>query len=304
MRTVLLSNYPESELRTERARRDDEYKTKLAERDVKTVELVVRYDTALRERACEIATLERDARRLRSNGRPLRALRTWVDPRRVRNSPPPDPPSPPPPLRPPEPTTRELTLAAGIDGEQKAAAELDSMLDDDWIYLRGYRNNRGEIDGLLLGPSGLFAIESKHRAVKAHCRCDDWWGERLDKWGNPHDPRWLVDGRGRSPSKQLNDAAEALEHFLDRRRQTITIFRIVLLTHPRAACGTFESPTVDLITTATADIVALTEAEPSALSPSRRLRLKKLIAHDHRFHEQRTQRRRADVPKNTCQRSG
>ncbi len=205
MRTVVFSNYPESELRRERARRDDEYKAKLAEQDVQTAELVVRYDTALRERACEIAALARDARRLRSNGRPLQALRTWVNLRRVRNSPPPDPPDPPP-RRAPGPTTRELTLAAGIEGEQKAAAELHSMLDDGWIYLRGYRNNRGEIDGLLLGPGGLFAIESKHTAVKAHCRCDDWWGEKLDKWGNPHERGALVDGRGRSPSKQVNDA--------------------------------------------------------------------------------------------------
>ena len=304
MRTVVLSNYPESQLRRERARRDDEYKTKLAEQDAQTAELVVRYDTALRERACEIAALEREARGLRSNGRPLRALRMWVDLRRVRTSPPPDPPALPPPLRPPRPTTRELTLAAGIEGEEKAAAELDSILDDGWIYLRGYGNDRGEINGLLLGPGGLFAIESKHTAVKAHCRCDDWWGEKLDKWGNPHQRGWLVDGRGRSPIKQVNDAADALEHFLNCRRQTITITRIVLFTHPRAACGTFESPTVDLITTSTADIVSLIEAEPGVLSPSCRVTLKKLIEHDHRFHEQRTQRSRGDVPKTTCQRSG
>ncbi len=178
------------------------------------------------------------------------------------------------------------------------------MLDDGWIYLRGYGNNRGEIDGLLLGAGGLFAIESKHTAVKAHCRCDDWWGEKLDKWGNPHEQGWLVDGHGRSPSKQVNDAADALEHFLNRRRQTITITRIVLFTHPRAACGTLESPTVDLITTATADIVALIQAPPGVLSASRRVTLKKLIVHDHRFHEQRKQRRRGGVPKTTSQRRG
>ena len=178
------------------------------------------------------------------------------------------------------------------------------MLDDDWIYLRGYRNNRGEIDGLLLGPTALFAIEGKHTAVKANCRCDDWWGEKLDKWGNTHDPCWLVDGGGRSPSKQLNDAADALEQFLDRRLQRITISRIVLFTHPRAVSGTFESPTVDFITTTTADVVALIETKPGVLSPTRRVRLEKLITHDHRFHEQRRQRRRGDVRTTTCQRSG
>ena len=289
----MLPDHPASELRRERARRDAEYKVKLAERAAWTAELVARYDAALCERACEIAALERDARQLRSNGRLLRALRAWLQLRRVRASPRPDPPAVPPALRSPGPSKRELTLAAGIDGAQKAADELESRLGEDWIYFRGYRNNRGEIDGLLLGPGGIFAIECKHTAVTAHCRCDDWWGQKFDSWGNPRERGWLTDGGGRSPSKQLNDAADALERFLRRRREAITISRTVLFTHPRAACGTVENPTVDLITTATADIVALAEAKPGALNSGRQARLEKLIEQDHRFHERRTRRRPA-----------
>jgi len=44
---------------------------------------------------------------------------------------------------------------AGIAGEQLVATELGRVLDDDWTLLRGYRNRRGEIDQLLLGPRGL-----------------------------------------------------------------------------------------------------------------------------------------------------
>lgn len=39
------------------------------------------------------------------------------------------------------------------------ATELGRILDDRWTLLRGYRNQCGEIDHVLLGPRGLFAIE-------------------------------------------------------------------------------------------------------------------------------------------------
>ena len=87
----------------------------------------------------------------------------------------------------------------------------------------------------------------------------------------------MVDGGGRSPSRQLNDAAHELERFLARRQQPIRILRIVLLTHPRAAPGAFETPTVDLITTSTDDIVVLTNAEPAAIRAEQLARVEKLI---------------------------
>src|SRR5271169_6943941 len=56
----------------------------------------------------------------------------------------------------------EEKIRAGIAGEQLVATELGRALDDDWTLLRGYRNRRGEIDHLLLGPQGLFAIQHDH----------------------------------------------------------------------------------------------------------------------------------------------
>jgi len=43
------------------------------------------------------------------------------------------------------------------------------MFDDGWTLLRGYRNVRGEIDGLLLGSGGLVAIECNHVPYTVHC---------------------------------------------------------------------------------------------------------------------------------------
>ena len=65
------------------------------------------------------------------------------------------------------------------------------------------------------------------------------------------------------------------------------------IAHSRATRGTFESPTVDLITTATGDVVVRAEAKPDPLSPRRQEMLDKLIRRDHRFHERRAQRYRA-----------
>jgi hypothetical protein len=50
---------------------------------------------------------------------------------------------------------REASLAAGVAGERLAAAGLGRALGDEWTLLRGYRNRRGEIDLVLVGPRGL-----------------------------------------------------------------------------------------------------------------------------------------------------
>jgi len=75
--------------------------------------------------------------------------------------------------RPPVPaaghrTDLEEKILAGIAGEDLVATELGRALDDDWTLLRGYRNRRGEIDQLLLGPRGLFAIEVKNLNATVH----------------------------------------------------------------------------------------------------------------------------------------
>ena len=63
---------------------------------------------------------------------------------------------------------------AGIAGEQLVASGFGRVLNDEWTLIRGYRNRRGEIDHLLLGPRGLAAIEGKHRNALVHCDGDHW----------------------------------------------------------------------------------------------------------------------------------
>src|SRR5258708_15668142 len=79
---------------------------------------------------------------------------------------------------------QEGILTAGVEGELLVAASLGRALGDEWTLMRGYRNSRGEIDHLLVGPRGLFAIEGKHRNAMVHCAGDRWWFTKYDKYGN------------------------------------------------------------------------------------------------------------------------
>src|SRR3984893_5515191 len=96
-------------------------------------------------------------------------------------------------------------IGAGIAGEQLVATELGRALDDEWTLLRGYRNRRGEIDHLLLGPRGLFAIEVKNLNATVHVDGDRWRADKYDNYGNLVEQRAITDARGRSPRGQLNE---------------------------------------------------------------------------------------------------
>ena len=94
------------------------------------------------------------------------------------------------------------------------ANELGRALGDDWVLLRGYKNSSGEIDHLLLGPGGLFAMEVKHRNATVYVDGDEWRFEKYDRFGNLVEEGRITDRGGRSPSRQVNDSADTLQRFL------------------------------------------------------------------------------------------
>jgi hypothetical protein len=185
----------------------------------------------------------------------------------------------------------EAKVTAGIRGEQAVIDRLASLFGDDWVDLCGYRNRRGEIDQILVGPRGIIAIEVKYRNATVHCAGDDWWYEKYDQYGNCVEDGWITDQRGRSPSVQLTEPVRELEGFLARRGQPIGITPIVLLTHPRSVIGSTTDLTVDVSTDA-GDVAQLAAASPHALDPQRCGAIEELIVHDHAFHENRRRSRR------------
>src|SRR3984885_5956668 len=140
-------------------------------------------------------------------------------------------------------TDTEARLRAGIEGEQRVAAELGRALSDEWTLLHGYLNRRGEIDHLLLGPSGLFAIEVKTVNATVHIDGDRWRADKYDRYGNLVEQRLIEDRKGRSPSRQLTEPAAELESFLHRRGQQVQVQRVGLLLHERPKLGVVRTPT-------------------------------------------------------------
>jgi hypothetical protein len=182
------------------------------------------------------------------------------------------------------PTAREQTIRAGRNAERRVADELAAALDDQWILLRGYYNSRGEIDALLLGPRGVFAIEEKYRSIRVYVRGDEWTAEQIDKYGKPRGARFPVrDGKGRSPSLQVKEPVAALSRWLSTNKRGTPITPVVLLTHPSARVGSLEDPTVR-VEGSVRRLLALVERSSHALDAARRADIERLVRRDHEFH--------------------
>ena len=277
MRTVELSNHPADALRIARQRRSGRKLQTGPDLD----EALIRHEL-LRRRA----TNARD--RARGHKQWIAWLRSALAVWKLRRL------APAPAARAsdmPPPSDAEEKLAAGVAGEQHVVEELGRVLGNDWVLLRGYCNRRGEIDHLLLGPPGLVAIESKHLNATVHCDGDSWRFEKFDRFGNLVARGELSDRGGRSPSVQLNEPADLLEQFLNTRGGTISILRIVLLTHPSSRRGRCKHPSVHVATSALTLARQLGDMPP-VLGAAQRARIEELIARDHRFHEARRPSRR------------
>jgi Nuclease-related domain len=194
---------------------------------------------------------------------------------------------PRPPVLATGPTHSEDILTAGMAGEQAVADELGYVLDDDWTLMRGYSNRRGEIDHVLLGPQGVFAIEVKHRNATVYVDGDSWKFEKYDNYDNLVDDGWIEDRRGRSPSVQLNEPADDLERFLRSRGQPVKIGRIVMLTHPKSELGGTRNLTVNVVATSTDYVINFLDNSPTVFHSQQLGKLEQLIVRDHHFHEAR-----------------
>jgi Nuclease-related domain len=210
------------------------------------------------------------------DGRLRLSLRVWTSKRQV----------PRQPIPAAGHTDLEEKLIAGIAGEQLVAVELGRALDDDWTLLRGYRNRRGEIDHLLLGPRGLFAIEVKNLNATVHVDGDRWRADKYDNYGNLVEQRPIADRKGRPPSVQLNEPADDLERFLRERGQPVQVQRVVILAHRRSRLGAVRNPGV-LVATSTGDVLSLISNSADQLSRDQQAAIQRLIQHDHEFHGKR-----------------
>src|SRR5689334_9425723 len=65
------------------------------------------------------------------------------------------------------------------------------------------RNVTQVSDHVLVGPTGVSAVEVKRRRIRLHVVGEEWWFEKLSSRGNAVDTALAVDGGGRSWARQV-----------------------------------------------------------------------------------------------------
>jgi len=183
----------------------------------------------------------------------------------------------------------EEAILGGIKGEQEVADILGGTLSDAWTLVKGYRNRRGEIDYLLLGPGGLFAIEVKYVNGTFAITRERWRYVRYDNYGNQVGEGLLQDARRRPPNVQLAEPLAALEQFLASRGHSVRMRPVVLLNHPKAKVSGLAPDVGAEVLTSTAQLRDLVRAaQAQAQLDARKLaEVERLIVRDHHFHEDR-----------------
>jgi hypothetical protein len=164
--------------------------------------------------------------------------------RRLLTSPMPVPPAPVAPEQ-----TREMAiLSTGQAGERAVHAALAIVLDDAWTAISGYKNARGEVDLIVVGPAGILALEVKAINGYVSCDGDSWWRDRCDRFGNVVETRLpIADQRGRSPSRQVNEPVDMLQAQLSRRAIRVPIYRGVVLAHGLSRVRSVANPSVHFV---------------------------------------------------------
>ncbi len=115
---------------------------------------------------------------------------------------------------------------AGWAGERRVARLLSSKLSDDYFLINDlYLHSGGDIDHIVLGPSGIFVLETKNWSGDITCNGDDW--QRAGK-GN---------FKG-SPSRQVKRNAAKIKNIIDSsptfRSQGLWVEGIVVFTNSHA----------------------------------------------------------------------
>lgn len=196
-----------------------------------------------------------------------------------------------PPELDPDLERRRAQQASGIGGEEAMTAAL-GVLSDEWVLFRGYANRRGEVDHLLVGPGGVWAIEVKVRGVQIHVAGDQWRYEKFDRYGNRVEQGVLADRRGRSWGRQVADVAGELEAFLASRGQDVNVRSAVVVLHDRAEVGSCRDLRVDLLCVGSDCLLEGVGTAWGQLPRPDREAVARLVRRDHAFHAKKGKRHR------------
>ena len=181
----------------------------------------------------------------------------------------------------------QVLHSARKGGGKQAVTFLGNELGDDWMLIRGYQNSCGPIGQLLVGNHGVVAMTSLNLDATVHCHGDTWRAEKVDhRSGQKMGEIRLVDQDGRSPSTQLNQAADVLERFLRSSGVQINVLRAVLLTHTFSRLEGTHRPTVHIFASHY-DIAHWLKELPKLFDRAGRRQIERLFTRDeHHEHQE------------------
>lgn len=157
------------------------------------------------------------------------------------------------------PDEREAAIKrAGAAGEA-VLPRLLHTLPDSYTLINGVPRpgSRADIDHVLVGPTGIWALEAKHHVGMVQCVGDAWGYTRRGPGGVPRE------GHIGNPSQQARHSAEALTRYLQRRGVAQAVEPVVVFTHPQVEL-TLERPTVAVLRAA--EVRAFVTQQPQCLS--------------------------------------
>jgi hypothetical protein len=129
--------------------------------------------------------------------------------------------------------------SGGWQGEKQVAKLLASTLSDDFYLLNDLylRDGGGDIDHVVLGPNGVFVLETKNWSGNITCNGDEW--QRVGKRNFSS-----------SPSRQVKRNASKIKHIIDNspslRPLGIWVEGIVVFTNNHATLHV-NNPTVSIL---------------------------------------------------------
>src|SRR2546427_6967384 len=130
----------------------------------------------------------------------------------------------------------EANRRKGLEGEQSVASEL-SHLNDEFLLLNDVMlpGGRGNIDHILVGPTGVFVLETKNFSGKYVCYGDRWFFQGVRE-------KYDVS----SVSVQAKNNADTLASLLHTSGFTVAVNPVIVFTHPSVQLW-LHQPTVPVL---------------------------------------------------------
>ena len=128
----------------------------------------------------------------------------------------------------------------GIQGEERVAGEL-SYLSDEFLLLNDVMlpGSRGNIDHVVVGPTGVFTVETKNYSGKYVCYGDRWFFQGVRQ-------KYDIS----SVSVQARNNATVVADLLHSSGFTVDVSPIIVFTHPSVQLW-LHSPTVQVLKSGT-----------------------------------------------------